>query len=244
MTDNDLRKLPFFEPLTKLPYVDAIYVFGSRATGNYTPQSDLDLAILCPDASEERWNDIVKLIRDSKTLMKVDVVRLDRVTDAHFLDQISQTKSLLYLKPYYTHISSLGSKLEPLEKLLDEAVQFMENKNGSHAYEATVLNYFRRVVQFFIRLCRRALLAVGLREESPLLILRAAFTQGWLNDRERWEQLFQDWQYAIEPSIVPDVRRDILERMPDYLALVRNGIIELKKAHHEMKPLHSSAMAS
>lgn len=37
----------FLQQIADLPFVDAIYLFGSRARGDHRERSDIDLAILC-----------------------------------------------------------------------------------------------------------------------------------------------------------------------------------------------------
>ena len=40
----------FFEFLKQLPYVDEIWLYGSRARQDHLERSDIDLAIFCPKA--------------------------------------------------------------------------------------------------------------------------------------------------------------------------------------------------
>lgn len=76
-----------------LPELHALYVFGSVATGDERPGSDVDLAVLAPRklGGEERWRlqervarrlgrsvDLVDL-RAASTVMRVEVLRSGRV---------------------------------------------------------------------------------------------------------------------------------------------------------------------
>lgn len=67
----------FLQQLAALPFVEAIYLFGSRARGEHRERSDIDLAILCPDASESDWQSILRVVDDADTLLPIDCVRLE-----------------------------------------------------------------------------------------------------------------------------------------------------------------------
>lgn len=76
-----------------MPFVDAIYLFGSRARGDHRDRSDIDIAILCPNANETDWQTILKLIDDADTLLSIDCIRLDQESQNSALRlQIEQDK--------------------------------------------------------------------------------------------------------------------------------------------------------
>lgn len=58
-------------------------MFGSRARGDNRPRSDIDLAILCPRASMQDWLTVCDLIDEADTLLKIDYVRFDTLTDSN-----------------------------------------------------------------------------------------------------------------------------------------------------------------
>ena len=68
----------FLQKIAALPFVDAIYLFGSRARGDHRDRSDIDIAILCPNANETDWQLILQLIDDADTLLSIDCIRLDQ----------------------------------------------------------------------------------------------------------------------------------------------------------------------
>jgi len=45
----------FLQKIAALPFVDAIYLFGSRARGDHRERSDIDLAVFCRAANENDW---------------------------------------------------------------------------------------------------------------------------------------------------------------------------------------------
>lgn len=57
-----------------------IWLFGLRARGDHRPKSDIDLAILCPNATETDWLSVMDIIDDSDTRLKIDCVKFDQDT--------------------------------------------------------------------------------------------------------------------------------------------------------------------
>lgn len=86
----------FIDRLKALPYVEAIYLYGSRARGEHSSRSDIDLAIRCPSASRKDWLKILEIIENSDTLLEIDCVRLDELKEGDRLREkiLRQGKSL------------------------------------------------------------------------------------------------------------------------------------------------------
>lgn len=77
----NIKKFLFFDRLSHLIYVQKIYLYGSRSRGDHYDRSDIDLAIECPDASDKDWLKILNLIESADTLLKIDCVRLDTLSE-------------------------------------------------------------------------------------------------------------------------------------------------------------------
>lgn len=58
--------------------VERIILFGSRARGDAASRADIDLAVDCPSANVQRWFQIEQAAEEAPTLLKIDLVRLDR----------------------------------------------------------------------------------------------------------------------------------------------------------------------
>ncbi|CAK6513210.1 nucleotidyltransferase domain-containing protein [Rickettsia helvetica] len=71
----------FFVNLTTLPFIEEIWLFGSRGRGDNTERSDIDIAILCPNTNEDDWQQVLEIIYDADTLLKIDCVRFDTLND-------------------------------------------------------------------------------------------------------------------------------------------------------------------
>lgn len=81
------------EDLKSIDCIQAIFLFGSRASGEYKKKSDIDLAISCPNASPKDWSKIMEIIENSKTLLKIDCVRLDQLSESSKLRENILNKS-------------------------------------------------------------------------------------------------------------------------------------------------------
>ena len=46
--EKKLQEYDFFQNLTKLPFVEQIWLYGSRARNTNAERSDIDLAIIAP----------------------------------------------------------------------------------------------------------------------------------------------------------------------------------------------------
>ena len=93
---DSLVPYKFIEKLKALPFVDAIYLYGSRARGDHMERSDIDLAIVCPQARENEWSAVLDIIEQADTLLEIDCVRFDRITDSKFASRIASQKVVLF----------------------------------------------------------------------------------------------------------------------------------------------------
>jgi len=93
----DIHQYKFFKKLTQLPFIEEIELYGSRARGDNTSRSDIDLAIICPKASDSDWIKVFEIIEDADTLLKIDYVRFDQLDDANPLKKnIIRDRVVLY----------------------------------------------------------------------------------------------------------------------------------------------------
>ncbi len=97
MQDRKIQDFNFFHQLMNLPFVDRIFLFGSRARGDNMERADIDLAIDCPKATKEDWFQVLDIIDDADTLLQIDCVRFDELSPNYSLRQsIEQDKVVLF----------------------------------------------------------------------------------------------------------------------------------------------------
>lgn len=87
----------FLDAIAELPYVEAIYLFGSRARGDFWENSDIDMAIKYCD--DDKWHrKVVKVIVDeiSDTFLDVDLVDYNKELSPKFRQLIEEERVVLY----------------------------------------------------------------------------------------------------------------------------------------------------
>jgi uncharacterized protein len=79
------------------PHVEKVILFGSRARGDADANSDIDLAVVCPEADYPEWALIQRMAETSLTIDKIDIVRFERAPE--FLRKaIERDGKVLYAK--------------------------------------------------------------------------------------------------------------------------------------------------
>lgn len=97
--DKNIQDYNFIRQLQLLPCVKEIWLFGSRARRDHSDRADVDLAIICPDASNDDWNKITNIIEEADTLLKVDCVRFDKeLLSQDLYENILKDKKVIYAK--------------------------------------------------------------------------------------------------------------------------------------------------
>lgn len=99
---QEILDYQFIEKLKGLSFVDEIWMFGSRARGDNQKKSDIDLAIMCPDATDYDWMRVTDIIEDSDTLLKIDCIRMDKdKMNKELYENILKDKLVIYVKKHY-----------------------------------------------------------------------------------------------------------------------------------------------
>lgn len=76
--EHDVHKYHFINKLKQLPFVEKVILFGSRSRGTQQSRSDIDLAIICPKATQDQWQEVLEIINNADTLLLIDCVNFDR----------------------------------------------------------------------------------------------------------------------------------------------------------------------
>lgn len=89
----------FFKKLAACEFVEEVWLFGSRARGDNLERSDIDIAIICPNASNADWREVQDITDNADTLLKIDCIRFDRLKDDEKIkSNIMKFKKVLYTK--------------------------------------------------------------------------------------------------------------------------------------------------
>jgi len=85
----------FIGKIARLPFVRSIRLYGSRARGDHSPRSDIDLAVECPGAGARDWGKVMDIVDEADTLLRIDCVRLDEANEP-FKSQVLKEGVVLY----------------------------------------------------------------------------------------------------------------------------------------------------
>ena len=89
----------FIDQLKALPFIEEIWLFGSRARGDNNDRSDIDLAIICAEALATDWLKVMKIIENADTLLKIDCVRFEKeLLSDELYNNILRNKKVIYSK--------------------------------------------------------------------------------------------------------------------------------------------------
>lgn len=82
--------------LSGYPEITKVILFGSRADHTAKERSDIDLAVeVAEKCSSNIWNEIYFAVEEYPTLLKIDLVRLDQLSEP-FLAQIEAKGKTIY----------------------------------------------------------------------------------------------------------------------------------------------------
>lgn len=102
MEERDVKTYSFFKQLCAIPVVEKIILYGSRARRDSRKRSDIDLALVCPQASTRDWLAIMDIVENADTLLGIDCVRLDTLSEKNPLKEaIMRDGVVLYQKDFH-----------------------------------------------------------------------------------------------------------------------------------------------
>jgi predicted nucleotidyltransferase len=78
-----------------LPLISKIILFGSRARGDHDERSDLDIAIAMKKSDKVVWHQVLAVIDELPTLLKVDVINYTEASTA-LKSKIQQEGVIIY----------------------------------------------------------------------------------------------------------------------------------------------------
>ena len=90
---NDSLKTEIIE-LAKKHNIDKVILFGSRARGDYSKVSDIDIAVTGGDIAEFS----IDVDEETNTLLQFDVVNLDGSVQKELLESIEREGIVIYEK--------------------------------------------------------------------------------------------------------------------------------------------------
>jgi len=184
----------FVDRIAALPFVDAVWLFGSRARGDAAPTSDIDLAVACPRATPAQWHEILGIVEDADVLLPIDCVRLDEAPEAlrsrvmregrrmdmpddgRLEDRHSDASGRVRTK-----LANLDSALARLEEAVAAPI------DPARLIIDGTIKRFEFTFELFWKTLAAALFEVeGEPQRGPRPTLTTAVARGWLTDQKTW----------------------------------------------------------
>lgn len=78
---SQLKKYKFIDQIKDLSFVEKVLLFGSRARNTQQSRSDIDLAIICPKATKDQWREVLNIVDQADTLLKIDCLQLHKADE-------------------------------------------------------------------------------------------------------------------------------------------------------------------
>jgi len=191
--NDSLRQFQFFKNLCQLPFIDAIYLYGSRARGNHKERSDIDLAVLCPKASSDDWLQVLDIIEKADTLLKIDCIRFDELdnTDAIKQNILAEKITVFEREPmsipvWIQNFKDLGEALKRLKEALDAPLdeQRFAIDTSIHRFEFCIELFWKNFKNLVEREGKEAL--------SPKQAISEAYALKWFDDEKIWLNMLKD----------------------------------------------------
>ncbi|MCE2687930.1 MAG: HI0074 family nucleotidyltransferase substrate-binding subunit [Rickettsiales bacterium] len=192
MASKDLTGYKFISELQALSFIEEIWLFGSRARGDNSNRSDIDIAIICPTATSLQWLQVVRIIENSDTLLKIDCVRFDKSFISEDLyHNILRDKIIIYKKfmqqNNYNSFDSLNNAISRFKELLEHK----DIDNIDYMRDASIQR-FEFVIELFWKVLKKILSYEKIESTTPRDVINKAFQYKLINDEEAWLSMLDD----------------------------------------------------
>lgn len=236
----DVRNYTFLQKLEQLPFIEKIWLYGSRARGDSRDRSDIDLAIECPSATFLDWQKALDIIENADTLLKIDCVRLEELKpDSPFKKHILRDRKLLFQRREYNlkeetggimiesrlkiNFDALGKALERLKEAIDAPID-----KHRLSIDATIQR-FEFTMELFWKNFKNFLEYEKKRVLSPRDAVAQAYQSEWMNDEKLWLRMFDDRNFTSH-NYGQESADDIYARIKTYYP-------EMKAVYETLKQL-------
>lgn len=198
----------FIQKLENLPFVEKIWLYGSRARGDFKDRSDIDIAIECPQASDSDWYKVEDIIEDADTLLKIDCVRWDEIKEGSLFQQLIFTDRKLIFQRTGTleeekHIFPITSdekanlrwkqNFEDLGRALERLKEALNTPLDEHRLnmDATI-HRFEFTLELFWKNLRNFVEREKIKVLSPRDAVSKAYQMEWIDNEKLLLEMLQD----------------------------------------------------
>jgi len=222
-----VRTKDFFEQLIQLPFIERIFLYGSRARGDYSEMSDLDIAIECPHAKDKDWQIILDIIEKADTLLKIDCVRLDKLDVNNPLKKAIMSEKKLLFEQTFTPEVKFRRKMLSLKDALERLEEAVSKQVDPLSLEADgTIQRFEFCFELFWKTVKLFLEMQGQQVSLPKEVLRTAYQAKLIDDEQLWLDMLNDrnqsshiYDRAVAGQIYLSIKKYFKKMMDTYKKL-------------------------
>jgi nucleotidyltransferase substrate binding protein (TIGR01987 family) len=219
MAGTKMTKREIIKKVTRIILAHAkperIYLYGSRATGDAAPASDIDIAFM-----DENFKDIYRIkeeVEQLSTLLKIDVTNL-AYTEERFKKRVMASGKVLY---------SAGKKLRTedgllnFSKALERFVYIVDRQKEFYAggdddiYLDLVVKRFEFTFEMGWKVIKRYLDFTGIGCLNPRSCFKEAFSQGLIDEENTWLDMIEMRNLSSHVYDEEEIK-EILDRLDSY----------------------------
>jgi nucleotidyltransferase substrate binding protein (TIGR01987 family) len=166
-----------------------IWLYGSEATGDATPTSDIDIAF--EDPSFHEMEKIKEEVESLPTLIKVDVTNIAHA-EARFQQRVRDTGKVLYSATkelrFEDALHSFRKALKAFESVYHRQKEMYEVGFGD-MYLDILVKRFEFTFEMSWKTIKRYLSFVGIETQTPRGTFKEAYQQGLLKEESVWMEM-------------------------------------------------------
>lgn len=221
----------FINKLAGLPFIEEIWLYGSRARGDNSDRSDIDLAIICPKAIESDWQKVTSILDKADTLLRIDYIRFDSLASNDKLkSNIILDKHILYQKQgnymskllWQDHFENLGKAIAALQEVLE----LPDVEKVSYLRDATIQR-FEFVVELYWKVLKKFLAYEKVETTTPRDVLSKAFQYHFIDDESTWLSMIDDRNSTSHIYSAEEALRIFL-KIKGYYPVIRDTYAKLE----------------
>lgn len=229
----NVKDYSFYKKLVDLPFIEAIWLFGSHARGRAQKSSDIDLAILCPHASQDQWRAIRSIIDEADTLSKIDCIRYDHLSnDDPLKSSINKDKVVLFDRTQ-NEIFQIHLSLQQALARLDEMIDEPENRT-SYVKDATIQR-FEFCIELFWKLLKKICQYEGEEVNSPRSVLLTSHKLGLIENEALWLDMMED-RNLTSHTYKDSLAQEIYKHIKGYGPILKTTFDKLSQRYNFFSP--------
>ena len=224
----------FINRIAKLPFVEEILLYGSRARGDHQDKSDIDIAVVCPTATEEDWHNVLDIVNAADTLLQIDCVNFDILPpDSKLKINIIKFKKTLYCKKdgymdkliWKDYFDNLGNAINRLKEVLTH-----KDINNIEYLQDAAIQRFEFVIELYWKVLKKFLAYEKINSNTPRDVLSQSFKFNLINDEKIWLRMLDDRNNTSHVYNQEDAKK-IFEKIKLYYPVMESNYKKLQEKY-------------